>query len=102
METNKRSEFISVVIPDYNESRRIAPIIERMYDYLKDQSRQFEIVVVDDGSTDNTKMVLDQIENRLPLVRCVSYPPTNHDKGYAMRQGATATLGEIILEVPIT
>jgi dolichyl-phosphate beta-glucosyltransferase len=93
----KRNEFISVVIPAYNESRRISATLERMYAYFKDHSWEFEIIVVDDGGTDDTKTVVQQIQNRLPLIKCLSSPPPNRGKGHAVRQGVAASLGEIVL-----
>jgi dolichyl-phosphate beta-glucosyltransferase len=93
----KQNTFISVVIPAYNESRRISPTLEKIYAYLKGHSWQFEIIVIDDASTDDTKTVLQQIQDRLPLIQYLSSPPPNKGKGHAVRQGVAASRGEIVL-----
>jgi dolichyl-phosphate beta-glucosyltransferase len=86
-----------VVIPAYNESCRITRTLDLIYAYFTDHLWQFEIIVVDDGSTDNTKNVLETIQNRLPLIKYFSYPSANHGKGHAVRKGIEAAAGEIIL-----
>jgi hypothetical protein len=45
---------LSIVIPAYNEEHRILPTLDRLDAYLRSQPLRYEIVVVDDGSTDNT------------------------------------------------
>ena len=52
--SEKRKEFISIVIPAYNESGRILPTLSRVDEYLRGRFKGFEIIVINDGSTDNT------------------------------------------------
>ena len=53
-----RDIFLSVVIPAYNESRVIANTLRELSDYLEKQTYSYEVIVVDDASTDDTKQKL--------------------------------------------
>ncbi len=46
--------IVSVVVPAYNEAKRIRPTLERIKSYFGERNKPFEILVVDDGSTDDT------------------------------------------------
>ena len=72
---------VSLVIPAYNEEGRIAVALEQAEAYFSKQDYAFEIIVVDDGSTDATA---DIVRDSYPTVRLISYP-RNRGKGYAMR-----------------
>lgn len=83
--------YLSVVIPVYNESKRIGGIA-RIADYLRQQPFSSEIVVVNDGSTDDTLDQLRAYQQQFAL-QVVHYQP-NRGKGYALRQGMLAACGE--------
>jgi dolichyl-phosphate beta-glucosyltransferase len=77
---------LSVIIPAYNEERRLPRTLESVHGFLSKRGRSFEILVVDDGSDDaTTDMVLEYAKTH-PEVRVYSYQP-NHGKGYAVRMG---------------
>jgi dolichyl-phosphate beta-glucosyltransferase len=53
-------KHLSIVIPAYNEETRIGPTLEKIRDFLKEKDYVFEVIVVDDGSSDKTsQMVLE-------------------------------------------
>jgi glycosyltransferase involved in cell wall biosynthesis len=61
---NRLTEGISVVIPAYNEEAGLAPVLERLFDVLSTGTNEFEVIVVDDGSTDGTLAVAETIAER--------------------------------------
>jgi dolichyl-phosphate beta-glucosyltransferase len=89
-------DFLSVVVPAYNESARIRPTIEKLNSYLKDSFSNFEIIVVDDGSSDNTSSIVKNLSQKLENLRLVQYS-ANTGKGYAIKKGVLASVGELLL-----
>jgi len=88
--------MISIVIAAYNEEQRIGKSLLKIKDYLDAQNIAYEIIVVDDGSTDNTRQVVIGYKKEIANLKIVSYP-TNKGKGYALRQGVFASIGEAVL-----
>jgi dolichyl-phosphate beta-glucosyltransferase len=86
--------ILSVVIPAYNEAERIAPTIRQFHDWLSARNIAFEILVVDDGSTDDTVAVVTTMQNHLPSLSTLVLP-ANRGKGNAVRQGMLAAKGTI-------
>lgn len=85
---------LSVVIPAYNEGRRLVPTLERILGYLRSHEGSFEVLVVDDGSADETAEVVRSFE--APEV-CLVRHTVNRGKGAALRTGALASQGERVL-----
>jgi dolichyl-phosphate beta-glucosyltransferase len=92
MINNKR---ISVVLPCFNEERSIYDNIKKIFGYLKKNSGNFEIIAVNDGSTDGTMAELKKIQNEIPLT--VINNPTNEGKGNAVIDGVSKSTGDIIM-----
>jgi len=90
-----KTEFLSVIIPAYNEAPRIERTLEQLAGYLRAKVSEFEIVVVDDGSTDDTSRKVTLAAQKEPRVRLVSLP-ANRGKGFAVRQGVVAAKGDVI------
>ena len=88
---------ISIVIPAYNEERRLAGSLEAVLRYLA--GRPFdarEALVVDDGSTDGTVAVVERFQAAHPEVRLLRNPG-NRGKGYSVRHGMLEASGDWIL-----
>src|SRR5215469_14722069 len=86
----------SIVIPAYNEHRRIGETLRRVLDYLHEQKWSAEVVVVDDGSRDDTAEIISGFAAQNPEIRLVSNPG-NQGKGYAVRNGMLNARGQILL-----
>lgn len=87
---------LSVVIPAYNEDRRLPGTLSLVYRYLQRSGMNFEIIVVDDGSYDGTAAYVEDFAQKYPGVRLLSYTP-NRGKGFAVRTGILAARGDYIL-----
>jgi len=86
---------VSVIMPAFNEARRIRDSIARTHRQLTKMTTDFQIVVVDDGSSDNTVEILDEVAKTLAEVVVVKLS-TNRGKGEALRQGFLHTTGELV------
>jgi glycosyltransferase involved in cell wall biosynthesis len=85
---------ISIIIPAYNEEKRLPSSLERIVAYLERTDWQFtEIIVVDDGSRDGTAAVAERFAAGRPNVR-VLRNPGNRGKGYSVRNGMLEAKGE--------
>ena len=87
---------ISVIVPAYNEESRILPTLERLCEYLKGRFREFEIIIVDDGSSDNTASVVKDLSLKLKELKLVKYEK-NMGKGYAVKKGVLSSVGALVL-----
>lgn len=87
---------LSVVVPAYNESERLAPTLRRLIEYLHARDYSSELIVVDDGSRDDTSVVADRELSAFAPSRVIRYTP-NRGKGCAVRTGVVATRGEYVL-----
>jgi dolichyl-phosphate beta-glucosyltransferase len=86
----------SIVLPAYNESERIAETIEKIFTFAAQRGWQTEIIVVDDGSSDDTAEVVQRCAATRPGVRLLRNPG-NRGKGYSVRHGMLQAQGEILL-----
>lgn len=87
---------LSVVIPAYNEERRLPSTLDSVWTYLHGRGRSFEIIIVDDGSIDSTAQLVDDYAADHEGVRLISYHP-NKGKGHAVRTGMLAAEGDMVL-----
>lgn len=85
-----KKELISFVIPVYNEEDRIESALEKVWNFLDSKKYEFEIIVVDDGSTDRTLEKLSKYQNQIQII---NYNP-NRGKGAAVRAGMLASKGK--------
>lgn len=77
---------LAVIVPAYNEEPRLERSLHRLREYLSEQSYEWEVVVVDDGSTDDTAEIARCVGEAEGRVRLISYMP-NRGKGAAVRTG---------------
>lgn len=90
------SPYLSVIIPAYNEESRLISTLSRIEEYLRRQPYLYELIVVNDGSRDNTAGVaLEWKPDGCPLK--VIDRKENRGKGYSVREGGTLAQGEYIL-----
>jgi glycosyltransferase involved in cell wall biosynthesis len=90
---------LSIVIPAYNEAARIARSLESVFAYLNEQPYDGEVIVVDDGSEDETARVAEQsfaAHAGRTEARVIRVEP-NRGKGYAVRAGLLAARAPIAL-----
>ncbi len=86
---------ISVVVPMFNEEENATKTLECLSDILDSTDRKWEIIVVDDGSNDNTKNLVGDFSKFNRYVKLISYAP-NQGRGKALRVGFQKAQGEII------
>ncbi len=84
---------LSVIIPVYNESQTVEQIIARV---KKAPVELKEIIIVDDGSTDGTRDILESNFKDDPLVRVILHP-VNRGKGAALRTGFAKATGDLVI-----
>jgi dolichyl-phosphate beta-glucosyltransferase len=87
---------LSVVVPAYNEARRILPTLQAIFAYLERTEPDFEVIVVDDGSTDATYDLVQRTFGSRPQLRLIR-SGTNRGKGYAVRRGTHEASGDWVL-----
>ena len=93
-----QSPEISVIIPMYNEQDNAAETINRVSRTLMETGKTYEIIPVNDGSTDNTLKVLDTISANNPCVHVVTYWK-NGGRGKALRYGLKSCTGRYIASI---
>lgn len=90
----QQSPYLSIVIPAYNEERRLPPTLERLHAYLKEQSYSWEVIVVGNGCTDRTDAVVQHAALSIPNLHLVSLE--KRGKGVAVKTGALESRGEVV------
>jgi dolichyl-phosphate beta-glucosyltransferase len=84
---------LSVIFPAYNEEKRIPKTLRLTYDYLKNQPYESEIVVINDGSKDNTAQAVQNLSREIPILRLIDNKK-NKGKGGVVKQGMLEAKGE--------
>jgi glycosyltransferase involved in cell wall biosynthesis len=86
----------SIIIPAYNESARLGATIDRVLNYIAAQHWDAEVIVVDDGSRDQTPDLIRSYAQTQPTLHLLENPG-NRGKGYSVRNGMLNATGEILL-----
>ena len=89
--TNKK---FSLVVPAYNEALIIGSTVKTILEYLETTFSDYELIISDDGSTDETRAIVENIEDSHLI--CIGHTP-NKGKGAAVREGILAAGGGIIV-----
>ncbi len=87
---------MSVIIPVYNQGKEIAQLVSKIKENLSTNFPNYEIIIIDDGSTDNTLQCLKEEEKLNSELHVISYTP-NRGKGYAVREGVLQSSGRLVL-----
>src|SRR5947209_678339 len=87
---------LTIVIPAFNEERRLDATLNKLDAFLKGEDWNAEIIVVDDGSTDGTARLVTREMQQKPYLRLLQNH-INRGKGFSLRRGIEAALGEVIL-----
>jgi dolichyl-phosphate beta-glucosyltransferase len=89
---------ISIVVPAFDEAERLAAPLEHICEYVTAQELNAEVIVVDDGSTDDTSQTAASVLSRYGDIRGdVARYEQNRGKGFAVRTGLEKALGDIAL-----
>ena len=86
--------FLSIVVPAYNEERRLPKTLPRIAAFLQAQGYPGEVIVVDDGSGDSTAKVVADMAAQLPVITLIRNE--HRGKGYAVKTGMLASEGEYL------
>ena len=87
---------ISVIAPMFNEASCIEYNTRRLIDELKKRRDVWELILINDGSTDETLQIVSEIAKSEPGLRVITYPE-NRGRGYALKQGFKAARGKYVI-----
>lgn len=90
---------LSIIIPVYNEEKRIVKTLQSVETFLcqhKARWQNAEVIVVSDGSQDNTENAVKHLMTKFKELKFIGYP-INKGKGYAVRTGVAASMGRIVI-----
>ncbi len=98
MTENKVKRFISIILPAYNEEKIIETSVSVIRQFLQSLEHKFrwEMLIVNDGSSDNTGELADKLAKNDPLIRVIHHP-VNMNLGRALQTGFKNAHGEIIV-----
>lgn len=88
--------YLSVVIPAYNEAKRITLTLQSIFEYLKKQNYGYEVLVVNDGSKDGTAAVVSDFTKEFPQLKLIDNKQ-NRGKAKVVQQGMLAARGDLRL-----
>jgi len=87
---------LSIVAPVFNEEEGIEQVVQYWLKVLQENSANAEIVLANDGSTDRTLEILENLSQKMPLLKVVSYTP-NRGYGYALKTAIRASKGRWVI-----
>jgi len=84
---------LSVIIPAYNEEKRLPKTLQSIYEYLRQQGYEYEIIVVSDGSKDKTAQVVEELKLQITNLKLIDRKK-NRGKGYTVKEGMLNAQGD--------
>jgi undecaprenyl-phosphate 4-deoxy-4-formamido-L-arabinose transferase len=90
--------YISVLIPVLNEEESLQELHQRLYETLEGIKRTYEIIYINDGSTDGTQMILEDIHNRYKNVKVIEFN-RNYGQHMALFAGFQSSKGDIVITI---
>jgi dolichyl-phosphate beta-glucosyltransferase len=88
--------YLSVIVPAYNEAQRLPKTLRRLQEYLVKASFSYEIVVVMDGPSDNSREIIQSMSGEISQLRIIDRP-VNRGKGYTVKEGMLKASGRVRL-----
>jgi glycosyltransferase involved in cell wall biosynthesis len=98
MDTNSAVPYLSLVIPAYNERENVPTLLQRAGAALELTGRPFEVIIVDDGSIDDTPVLLAQEMAKYPWLRVLRMKK-NGGQSAAFEAGFGAARGQVIATI---
>ena len=86
--------FLSIIIPAYNEEKRLPDSLPKIIGFVRQQDYPVEVIVVDDGSTDQTAMVVREFQEDTPFISLLEV--SHGGKGHAVKAGMLQARGEYL------
>src|SRR3989440_5777010 len=86
---------LSIVMPAYNEERRLPASLARLDSYVRGLDREVEVIVVENGSCDGTAAVVEECRRRMPYLQLLRVAVAG--KGLAVRTGMLAARGDHLM-----
>lgn len=88
--------LFSIIIPTYNSARIADKFVREIMDFSKNSPFDVELIIVDDGSTDDTRVRLDHLQGQFPIIK-TRYLPRNRGQHQAICEGLEISEGQFIL-----
>ncbi|HIA52818.1 MAG TPA: glycosyltransferase family 2 protein [Candidatus Melainabacteria bacterium] len=93
MPPGKNECYLSIIVPSYNEERRMPRCLEKLAEYLERKQFTSEVLIVSDGSTDRTTDIVRAASQMDPTIRLIEFSE-NKGKGFAVRAGMLEARGK--------
>ncbi|MCK9393874.1 MAG: dolichyl-phosphate beta-glucosyltransferase [Candidatus Paceibacterota bacterium] len=88
--------MISIIIPAFNEEKRLLSTLYEIFNYLKLEQIKAEVIIVNDGSTDNTSLIIENVFEEFDNLKLINLEK-NYGKGFAVKTGVLSASGEIVI-----
>ena len=93
---NTNSFLISIVIPAFNEQNSLPELVERIEKVMDNLGQEFEIILINDGSTDTTELVIQRLKQEKNYIRSIKFHK-NFGKAVALNEGFRSSSGDFVI-----